>query len=199
MSYFPSSHLAPPSMTHSLWLFPNLPPGGFFPLFTDDTTFYTAFSLTFPRSAAGRRFFPLLTDGSTVYITSSLTFTDGTTVYITSSLTFFLLCTLRGEISLLTVLPAGIFSLLKVGNTDTTEGNFAHQCCLRRDFFPYTRVATLNFQTWRRRGGGHVTWEVEGVILFLRNRLPPLGHASHITTHVYNLVSCCMGGCPSTT
>ena len=96
-------------------------------------------------------------------------------------------------------LPAGIFSLLKVGNTDTTEGNFAHQCCLRRDFFPYTRVATLNFQTWRRRGGGHVTWEVEGVILFLRNRLPPLGHASHITTHVYNLVSCCMGGCPSTT
>ena len=31
------------------------------------------------------------------------------------------------------------------------------------------------FQIWRRRGGSHVTGEVEGVILFLAKRLPPLG------------------------
>ena len=31
-----------------------------------------------------------------------------------------------------------------------------------------------------------MTWEVEGVILFLRNLLPPLGYASHITTYVIN-------------
>jgi len=33
-----------------------------------------------------------------------------------------------------------------------------------------------------------VTWEVEGVILFLRNRLPPLIYASHITTSICDYV-----------
>ena len=95
MSYFPSSHLALSSMTHSLrlfsnlppgdsfpcsqmtlpsiphylWLFPNLPPGGFFLLLTDGTH-----SLwLFPNLPSGDSF-PLFTDDTTIYTAFSLTF-----------------------------------------------------------------------------------------------------------------------------
>ena len=50
-------------------------------------------------------------------------------------------------------------------------GNFPYK---EGNFFPSTLLATLlNFQISRRRGGSHVTWEVEGVILFLKKSLPP--------------------------
>jgi len=38
---------------------------------------------------------------------------------------------------------------------------------------------TTNFQISRRRGGIHVTWEVEGDLLFLKKSLPPLGQTRH--------------------
>jgi len=76
------------------------------------------------------------------------------------------------------------FPFSRLATLTPQRGNFAPQCCLRRDFFPTQGWQHWPFQTWRRRGGGHVTWEVEGVILFLRNRLPPLAYASHITTEV---------------
>ena len=57
-------------------------------------------------------------------------------------------------------------------------GNFPYK---EGNFFPSTLLATLlNFQISRRRGGSHVTWEVEGVILFLKKSLPPWAKATHI-------------------
>jgi len=48
-------------------------------------------------------------------------------------------------------------------------------------FFSINTVGnTANFQISRRRGGSHVTWEVEGVILFLKKSLPPWAKATHI-------------------
>jgi len=51
-------------------------------------------------------------------------------------------------------------------------------------FPPFTSSSWQHwqFQIWRRRGGSQVTWEEEGVILFLRKSSLPPGHASNITT-----------------
>jgi len=137
-------------MTHSLWLFPHLPPGGDpFPC-SQMTLPPIPHSLwLFSWSAAGRGFFPLLT--------SSLTLTDGTTFYITSSLTFpnnSAPC--GGEFHSSLFLPAGFFfPLIKVGNTDTTEGNFTHHSYHQREFFPSTRwLATLTFSNLAPEGRG---------------------------------------------
>ena len=65
------------------------------------------------------------------------------------------------------------------------KGNF-----LRENFPPAGKVSLLTvgnnskFKCGAGWGGGHVTWEVEGVILFLAKRLPPLGQSYPITTHV---------------
>ena len=129
MSYFPSSHLALPSMTHSLWLFPNLPPGDSFPcsqmtlpsiphslwLFPNlppggDSFPYSQMAL--PSISHSLWLFPTLPPAGEI---SLLTVdTDGN--FFTSSMLATL--TPQREISPLNVANGGIFSLHNGGNTD---------------------------------------------------------------------------------
>ena len=106
----------------------------------------------------------------------------------------------EGNFHSLTVGKYGTFSLLTVGYTNNFKygagGNFPYSKLATLTIsnmapegnFPYSQLATLTISNMAPEGG-HVTGEVEGVILFLRKRLPPLGYASPLTTCVLS------GGC----